>query len=262
MCVVCHYTIGLALALLLNRPLRGRAVYRILLILPWAVPAFVSAFAWKLIFDRDAGLINAIMGTGTDWFDSTPKALTAVIIVNVWLGVPFMMVAVLGGLQSIRTSSTRPRRWTARPRGSGSTNVTLPGLRSVGSASIILLGTIWTFNMFPIIYIVLPRRTWRAATREILVTGAFREAFEGHPELLQLRGMGRDHPPSHPRSCWPSVYRRFAAQARARSGEHSQPLGERSEVAGNAVSASRSLLHATLLAASSPPRCSRSSGSC
>lgn len=175
-CVVCHYTIGLALALLLNRPLRGRAVYRILLILPWAVPAFVSAFAWKFIFDRDAGLINAIMGTATDWFDSTPKALTAVIIVNVWLGVPFMMVAVLGGLQSIPHELYEAAEMDGATPWQRFTNVTLPGLRSV-SASIILLGTIWTFNMFPIIYIV--SRGGPAGGTEILVTGAFREAFEG-----------------------------------------------------------------------------------
>ena len=51
-CVFLHYTLGLALAMLLNREFKGRTAYRILLILPWAVPAFVSAFAWKFIFAR------------------------------------------------------------------------------------------------------------------------------------------------------------------------------------------------------------------
>jgi arabinogalactan oligomer/maltooligosaccharide transport system permease protein len=175
-CVLFHYTIGLGLAMLLNRPLRGRAVYRILLILPWAVPAFVSAFAWKFIFDRDGGLINALLGGNTDWFDSTPKALTAVIIVNVWLGVPFMMVAVLGGLQSIPAELYEAASIDGATAWQRFTNVTLPGLRSV-STSIILLGTIWTFNMFPIIYIV--SRGGPAGGTEILVTGAFKEAFEG-----------------------------------------------------------------------------------
>jgi arabinogalactan oligomer / maltooligosaccharide transport system permease protein len=175
-CVLFHYTIGLGLAMLLNRPLRGRAIYRIVLILPWAVPAFVSAFAWKFIFDRDAGLINALLGATTDWFDSTPKALTAVIIVNVWLGVPFMMVAILGGLQSIPSELYEAASIDGATSWQRFTNVTLPGLRSV-SASIILLGTIWTFNMFPIIYIV--SRGGPAGGTEILVTGAFKEAFEG-----------------------------------------------------------------------------------
>ncbi|TDQ00808.1 carbohydrate ABC transporter permease [Labedaea rhizosphaerae] len=175
-CVIFHYTIGLGLAMLLNRPLRGRSVYRIVLILPWAVPAFVSAFAWKFIFDRDAGLINKLLGSTNDWFDSTPKALTAVIIVNVWLGVPFMMVAILGGLQSIPAELYEAASIDGATAWQRFTNVTLPGLRSV-SATIILLGTIWTFNMFPIIYIV--SRGGPAGGTEILVTGAFKEAFEG-----------------------------------------------------------------------------------
>ena len=86
-CVFFHYTLGLGLAILLHREIRGRAIYRVLLILPWAVPAFVSAFAWKFIFDRDAGISNAVItGMGAapvDFFDTVPKALIACIIVNV-----------------------------------------------------------------------------------------------------------------------------------------------------------------------------------
>jgi len=179
-CVFFHYTIGLALAMLLNRKVRGRGIYRVLLILPWAVPAFVSAFAWKFIFDRDSGLINAVItalgGSSVDWFATTPTALSAVIIVNVWLGVPFMMVAVLGGLQSIPGELYEASAMDGAGPWQQFTNVTLPGLRPV-SSSIILLGTIWTFNMFPIIYIV--SRGGPAGGTEILVTGAFKAAFEG-----------------------------------------------------------------------------------
>ncbi|HWO60688.1 MAG TPA: sugar ABC transporter permease, partial [Umezawaea sp.] len=105
-CVFLHYTIGLGLALLLNREVKGRAVYRVLLILPWAVPAFISAFTWKYMFNAQYGIINqALRAIGVDdppvWLGQNDWALVAVIIVNVWLGVPFMMVALLGGLQAI-----------------------------------------------------------------------------------------------------------------------------------------------------------------
>jgi len=179
-CVFFHYTLGLALAMLLNRPVKGRTAYRILLILPWAVPAFVSAFAWKFIFERDSGILNAALGLvgigPIDWFATTPTALVAVIVVNVWLGVPFMMVAVLGGLQSIPAELYEASAMDGANPWQQFVNVTLPGLRPV-SATVILLGTIWTFNMFPIIFLV--SKGGPAGSTEILVTGAFKAAFEG-----------------------------------------------------------------------------------
>jgi arabinogalactan oligomer/maltooligosaccharide transport system permease protein len=179
-CVFFHYTLGLALAVLLNRQIKGRGIYRVLLILPWAVPAFVSAFAWKFIFDRDNGLVNGVItalgGTRVEFLDTVPKALTVVIIVNVWLGVPFMMVAMLGGMQSIPGELYEAAEMDGASPWQRFTNVTLPSLRPV-SASVILLGTIWTFNMFPIIFLI--TRGGPAGGTDILVTGAFKAAFEG-----------------------------------------------------------------------------------
>ena len=60
-CVVFHFAIGLALAVLLQRQFKGRSLYRVLLIVPWAVPSFVSAFAWKFMFNQRFGLINATL---------------------------------------------------------------------------------------------------------------------------------------------------------------------------------------------------------
>lgn len=179
-CVFFHYTIGLALAVLLNREIKGRALYRVLLIIPWAIPAFVAAFAWKFIFDRDYGIVNAglvaLGQTRVDFFDTTTKALISVIIVNVWLGVPFMMVALLGGLQAVPGELYEAAEMDGASPWQRFMNVTLPSLRPV-SASVILLGTIWTFNMFPIIWLV--SRGGPAGTTDILVTGAYKAAFEG-----------------------------------------------------------------------------------
>ncbi|WP_312717676.1 sugar ABC transporter permease [Mobilicoccus sp.] len=179
-CVFFHYTLGLGLAVLLHREMRFRSIYRVLLILPWAVPAFVSAFAWKFLYDRDDGVINAVVttfgGQAIDFFDTIPKALASTIAVNVWLGVPFMMVALLGGLQSIPGELYEAAEMDGATGWQRFTNVTLPGLRPV-SNSVILLGTIWTFNMFPIIFLV--SRGGPAGGTEILVTGAYRAAFEG-----------------------------------------------------------------------------------
>ncbi|PLW73674.1 ABC transporter permease subunit [Streptomyces sp. SCUT-3] len=179
-CVLLHYTVGLGLALLLNRPMRFRALYRVLLILPWAVPAFVAAFAWRLMFNSEYGVFNALLaGVGVspvDWLGDPLMQKVAVVAVNVWLGVPFMMVAILGGLQSIPAELHEAAEMDGASPWQRFRNVILPGLRPV-SSTVILLGTIWTFNMFPIIYLVIGQGA--SSESEILVTYAYRLAFQG-----------------------------------------------------------------------------------
>lgn len=179
-CVALHYGIGLGLALLLNRSFRGRSLYRVLLIVPWAVPAFVSAFAWKFMFNPRFGLVNSTLSSvGIDpveWFNGRWTAMFTAVVTNVWLGVPFMMVALLGGLQGINRDLYEAAEMDGANAWQRFRNITLPGLRPV-SSTVILLGTVWTFNMFPIIYFVTGGGP--AGETEILVTGAYRYAFEG-----------------------------------------------------------------------------------
>ncbi|MGW6450000.1 carbohydrate ABC transporter permease [Lentzea sp. NPDC055074] len=177
-CVFFHYTIGLGLAMLLNRQVKGRAFYRVLLILPWAVPGFISAFAWKYMFNAQYGIINQLLRSvglpDPVWLGQSNWALVSVIIVNVWLGVPFMMVALLGGLQSIPGDLYEAAEVDGATPWQRFRHVTLPGLRSV-SSTVVLLGIIWTFNMFPIIYLIAgPNPNAR-----ILVTYAFERFFSG-----------------------------------------------------------------------------------
>ena len=179
-CVFFHYTLGLILAVMLNRRFKGRSVYRVLLIVPWAVPAFVSAFAWKFMFNQEYGLINSTLEkiglSGVNWFDHRWTSLFTAIVTNVWLGVPFMMVAILGGLQSINSDLYEAASIDGASPWQRFWNITMPGLAPV-SATVILLGTIWTFNMFPIIYFVTSGQP--AGETEILVTAAYRAAFQG-----------------------------------------------------------------------------------
>jgi arabinogalactan oligomer / maltooligosaccharide transport system permease protein len=179
-CVVFHYGVGLALAVLLNRRVRGRAIYRAVLILPWAVPSFIVAFSWKFIFNEQFGLANAALraiGIGpVEWFNNQWTSLFTAIVTNIWLGIPFMMVALLGGLQAIPDEQYEAAEVDGASPWQRFVNVTLPGLRPV-SMTVILLGTIWTFNMFPIIFLVTEGQP--AGQTEILVTGAFKAAFEG-----------------------------------------------------------------------------------
>jgi len=153
-------------------------VYRVLLILPWAVPAFISAFAWKYMFNAQYGIINqGLRAVGLPdpvWLGQSDWALVAVMIVNIWLGVPFMMVALLGGLQSIPGDLYEAAEVDGATAWQRFRHVTLPGLQAV-SSTVVLLGIIWTFNMFAIIYLI----TGPNPNTRILVTYAFERFFSG-----------------------------------------------------------------------------------
>ena len=110
------------------------------------------------------------------WFDHQATSLLTAILTNIWLGVPFMMVTILGGLQTIDRELYEAATIDGATAWQRFTNITLPGLRSV-SMTVILLGTIWTFNMFSVIYLVTNGQP--AGQTEILVTGAYRAAFTG-----------------------------------------------------------------------------------
>ena len=169
-----HFTLGLGLALLLNQKFRGRTVYRLILMLPWAVPAFISAVSWRYIFNGEYGVLNLFLaGFGVDgpnWLSDPFWAYVAPIIVNVWLGVPFMMVALLGGMQSIPSDLYEAARVDGANRRQQFWNVTLPQLKSV-SVAVTMLGIIWTFNLFVVIF--LTTGGGPGGRTDILVTESF-----------------------------------------------------------------------------------------
>ncbi|MET9497890.1 sugar ABC transporter permease [Streptomyces sp. NPDC006552] len=180
-CVALHYGIGLGLALLLNqRGLRGRTAYRMMLILPWAVPTFVTVFAWRFML-ADAGVVNTTLdalGMPTPaWLEDPFFQQLAAILVNTWCGVPFMMVSLLGGLQSIDATLYEASEMDGANAWQRFRHVTLPGLRSV-SSTVVLLGIIWTFNQFAIIFLLFGNT---APDAQILVTWAYYLGFGQQP---------------------------------------------------------------------------------
>ncbi|ARI54888.1 MULTISPECIES: sugar ABC transporter permease [Streptomyces] len=181
-CVSITFAFGMALANLLNRRIAGRSAYRMALILPWAIPGFVSVFAWRFLYNEERGLLNKILGgAGFDavpWLNDPTVAKFAVIAVNVWLGIPFMMVALLGGLQSIPSEQYEAAEMDGATAWQRFRHITLPGLRPV-STTVVLLSTIWTFNMFPVIFLL--TRGGPGEATQILVTQAYKFSFEISP---------------------------------------------------------------------------------
>ncbi len=155
--VAAHVSIGVFLAMLLNKNLRGKAIIRTLLILPWAVPQVISALTWRGMFTAEYGAVNLVLDKfgilGPAWLSTEWGAFFAAVITNIWLGFPFMMVIALGGLQSIpdalyEAADIDGATWWDQFR-----NITMPLLKPV-MVPAITLGTIWTFNNFNVIYLV------------------------------------------------------------------------------------------------------------
>ena len=177
--VAAHVSIGLVLGLLLARPfLQLRAIYRVLLILPWAVPSYVTALAWKGMFHRQFGAVNAILvwlgAEPVSWFAKFSTAFTANVATNVWLGFPFMMVVVMGALTSIPKDVLEAAEVDGATRWQAFRLVTLPLLRPTLLPAVVL-GSVWTFNMFNVVFLVSGGEP--DGTTDILVSEAYRWAF-------------------------------------------------------------------------------------
>jgi ABC-type sugar transport system permease subunit len=178
--VACHVAIGVALALALSRPwLRAKGVWRMLFILPWAVPNYITALIWKGMFTGEYGAINSILHAagldGVSWFSSWATAFSANVITNTWLGFPFMMVVAIGALESIPRELYEAASVDGASAWQRFRHITLPFLRpALGPA--VALGSIWTFNMFNVIYLVSGGQP--GGSTNILVTDAYRWAFQ------------------------------------------------------------------------------------
>ncbi len=177
--VVLHASLGLGLALLLRDPwMKLKGFYRVLLIVPWAVPNYITALIWRGMFNEQFGAINGVLGVfGVEpiaWFSRFATSFAANVATNTWLGFPFMMVVTLGALSAI----PRDLEEAAAVDGAGAwtrfRHITLPLLKPALMPAIIL-GSVWTFNMFNIIYLVSAGEP--DGGTEILISEAYKWAF-------------------------------------------------------------------------------------
>jgi arabinogalactan oligomer/maltooligosaccharide transport system permease protein len=173
-----HVTLGMALALLLHRKMRGKGIYRALIILPWAVPQIIALLIWRTEYNFEYGAVNqllAFVGLGPyPWLSDPMWNFAAMVITNVWLGVPFMMVIILGGLQSIPYDYYEAAEIDGASSRQSFRRITLPLLRPVLTPAIIL-GTVWTFNNINVPFFINQNEL---ETSDILVTALFRQAFQ------------------------------------------------------------------------------------
>lgn len=182
-----HVLGGLILALMLSEITRLKGVYRTLLVIPWAMPQVVAVLAMRGEFHFQYGFVNVIirkiveifpwlasLGLGpVNWLSDYP--LLTCVLINIWLGIPFMTVIILGGLQSISKSYYDAAEIDGASYFQKLFYITMPLIKPVLMPAV-TLGTVWTFNNINVIYLV----TGQAGGTEqadILVSAVYKAAF-------------------------------------------------------------------------------------
>jgi multiple sugar transport system permease protein len=180
--VTLHLLLGMAAALLLNRQIRGRTVFRIIALVPWMFSSVVVAVLWNWMYSPQFGVINDILdrlgfhsAAEVAWLGDLDLALPAVIFANAWRGFPFVMIMVLAGLQTIPREQYEAADVDGASGLAAFRYVTLPHLRFVIGIAVIL-DSIWTFRYFDLIQVM--TRGGPANATEVLVTFVYRNSFE------------------------------------------------------------------------------------
>ena len=189
--VLTTFALGLLLALALNKAIRGRRIYRSILVLPYAMPSVMSILIWGGMFNTEFGAINALLGTDIAWFSDPNFARVAVILVNLWLGFPYFYLISSGSLQAIPSELMEAAAIDgANPR-QIFRKITLPLLLQILSP-LLIASFAFNFNNFNLIFLLTgggPRNELDgeiAGATDILISYTYKIAFGSGTQDLGL----------------------------------------------------------------------------
>jgi multiple sugar transport system permease protein len=154
--IVGQFIIGLALALFFKRRFRLSNFLRSMLLLPWLLPLIVGSATWRSILDQDSGILNRFLETAgviqdpIPWLTSPAFALSAVVMVNIWVGIPFNVTILYGGLQDIPDELYEAAALDGATRWKAFRHITWPNLKPVVSV-VLVLGVVYTIKVLDII---------------------------------------------------------------------------------------------------------------
>ena len=181
--VLIQFAIGLFLAITLNKPgLKLRRTQRALLVLPFAMPAFLAVLVWQGLLNDEFGIINQTLHTDIPWLFDPTWAKVSCILVNVWLGFPYWFLVCTGALQAVPEELTE----AARVDGAGGLQVfrkvTLP-LLLVATAPLLIASFAFNFNNFNNIYFLTGGGPYEvsqtvAGSTDILISYTYKIAFQ------------------------------------------------------------------------------------
>ncbi|SDZ82261.1 arabinogalactan oligomer / maltooligosaccharide transport system permease protein [Bowdeniella nasicola] len=176
--VATTFFLGLFFAIVMNdERMKGRKIYRTLMLLPYAFPAFLTALLFKGMLNRDFGFINQVLlgGVGVEWLNDPWLAKFAIIFVNLWMGFPYMFLICTGALQAIPDDVIEAAKIDGASPFRIFRSVTMP-LLLVAVAPLLISSFAFNFNNFNLIYMLTgggPRFTDTSApigATDILIT--------------------------------------------------------------------------------------------
>lgn len=179
--VVAQFVLGMLIANFFKKKFPLGTTLRSLLLLPWLLPVIVSTALWRSLMDQDSGAINVILkwagviDTGIPWLASPSIALLSVIIVNIWIGIPFNVTIIYGGLQEIPQELYEASAMDGASSFRTFRSITWPLLRPTVNVAL-LLGVIYTLRSLDIILGL--TRGGPANSTQTLPTQAYFQSFQ------------------------------------------------------------------------------------
>ena len=175
-----QFVIGMLLALFFHKNFPLNGVLRALFLLPWLIPLIVGSAAWRAILEQDSGILNVtlqnlgIIDTPVPWLTSPDVALIAVILVNIWLGIPFNLTLLYSGLQHIPDELYEAGAMDGATGWKAFWNITLPNMRAVVGVTL-MLGVIYTLKVIDIILGL--TQGGPANATQTIATQSYRDSF-------------------------------------------------------------------------------------
>lgn len=158
-CLIFQFIIGFVLALFFNRDFSTSKPLRGILMVPWMIPITVTALIFKFVFGTDVGIMNYLLTTlgliseNIDWLTDPTTAMIAVIITNIWIGIPFNMILISTGLTTIPKELYESASMDGANKRQRFLKITLPLMRPT-IESVLILGFIYTFKVFDLVWVM------------------------------------------------------------------------------------------------------------
>lgn len=180
-CIIVQFVIGFALALFFNQKFTFAKPIRGLMMVSWMIPITVTALMYKFMFSTNVGIINFILqglhiiDTPIDWLTSPGTAFVALVIANIWIGIPFNMILLSTGLTTIPKEVYESSSIDGANKVQQFFKITLPMLKPT-IKSVLILGVIYTFKVFDLVYVM--TKGGPSDATQVLSTYSYKLSFD------------------------------------------------------------------------------------